>query len=46
MQAGNTAYNYRAHYHLVLSHKTNQNQGLSYDTIACSYITKNVCGPQ
>jgi len=28
--AGNTACNYRTHYHLVLSHKTYQNQGICY----------------
>ena len=40
IQAGNTACNYRTHYHLVLSHKTYQNQGICYVTIAYCYITK------
>jgi len=34
MRAGNTKCNYRTHYHLVLSHKTDQNQGICYVTIA------------
>ena len=29
-----------AHYHLVSSHKTYQNQGICYVTIACCYLTK------
>jgi len=39
LASGNTAWNYRTHYYLVLSHKTYQNQGICY-------VTKNVCGPQ
>jgi len=46
IQTGNTACNYRTHYHLVLSHKTYQNQGICYITIAYCYVTKNVCGLQ
>ena len=40
IQAGNTAYNYRTHYHLVLSHETYQNRGICYVTIAYCYVTK------
>jgi len=32
MQAGDIACNYRTHYHLVLSHKTDQIQGICYVT--------------
>jgi len=39
MQAGNTECNYRTHYHIVLSHKTYQNQGICY-------VTKKLRGPQ
>jgi len=42
IQAGNTACNYRTHRHLVLSHKTYQNQGIGYVTIAYCYITKHL----
>ena len=39
IQAGNTACNYRTHYHLVLSHKTNQNQGICY--VTKTFVTRN-----
>ena len=41
--AGNTACNYRTPYHLVLSHKTYQNQRICYVTIAYCYVTKRSC---
>jgi len=34
------ASSYRAHYYFVLSHKTYQNQGICYVTIAYSFVTK------
>jgi len=40
MQAGSTACNYKTYYHLVLSHKTYQNHGVCYITIAYFYVTK------
>ena len=42
IQAGNTACNYRTHYHLVLLHKTNQNQGICYVKIAYCYVAKRL----
>jgi len=38
IQASNTACNYRTHYHLVLSRKTYQNQGICYVTIGYCYV--------
>ena len=40
IQAGSTACNCRTHYHLVLSHKTYQNQWIYYVRIAYFYIIK------
>jgi len=37
-----TLCNYRTHYDLVLSHKTYQNQGICYITIAYYYVTKTL----
>jgi len=40
IQAVNTACNYRTHYHLVLSHKTYQNQEICYVIISYCYVKK------
>jgi len=45
LQAGNTVCNNRTHYHLVLSHKIDQNQGICYVTIAYCYVTKKRLWP-
>jgi len=39
IQAGNTACNHRTHYHLVLSHKTYQNQGICY--VTKTFVARN-----